>query len=66
MKRIPLLATMAGVLTLSACAASPALPAASAENPSAGAAAAAEGAAASTVDVNDPSRPMFGGGTGNP
>jgi ABC-type glycerol-3-phosphate transport system substrate-binding protein len=66
MKRSTLLAGLAATVALSACNASPTLPAASAGHTSASAAAAGTESPPTTVDINDPSRPMFGGSIGNP
>lgn len=54
MKRFALLLALAAA-SLSACAAPPTLPAAQPGN-----------ASADAVDINDPTRPMFGGGIGTP
>ncbi|HVH12351.1 MAG TPA: hypothetical protein VM759_04835 [Longimicrobium sp.] len=55
MKRPALLLGLTAALSLAACAGSPALPAAPADD-----------ASLSAIDINDPSRPMFGGDTGAP
>lgn len=55
MKRSALLLGLATALSLAACAGSPALPAA----PS-------DAASRNAIDINDPSRPMFGGDAGAP
>ena len=55
MKRPALLLSLATALSLAACAGSPALPSAP-----------ADGASLNAIDINDPSRPMFGGDAGTP